>query len=199
MILVECRSRLTCHCRISLQQWVWEVCFPTGKSDTSNGNDMVFMETLLRRIEESGIPAHSPIEQRWTASSSSLMSPAHSRSGDVLFSWVGIIMYLPSDNEGQRRDITDRFRGQYCNLLKDVGLPVNAASHWAKLERPRSAWEAIDMHLLINSRFPLARFNDARSLWDPHNILTSPDLALVLGKPMQDESLLSKWKHRKDL
>jgi L-galactono-1,4-lactone dehydrogenase len=159
---------------------------------------MIFMETLLRRIEESGIPAHSPIEQRWTASSSSLMSPAHSRSGDVLFSWVGIIMYLPSDDEAQRRDITDRFRGEYCNLLRDVGLPINAASHWAKLERPRSAWEAIDMRLMINSRYPLAKFNDTRALWDPHNILTSPDMTLVLGTPKKHESLLSKLKHKTD-
>ena len=107
-------------------------------------------------------------------------------------------MYLPSDDEGQRRDITNLFRNQYCNLLQDVGLPVNAASHWAKLERPRSAWEAIDIHLFINLRYPLVKFNDTRALWDPHNILTSPDMTLVLGKPKKIESLLSKWRHRND-
>lgn len=165
-----------------LQQWVWEVCFSTGDQDKNNGNDMYFMENLLRRIEMSGIPAHSPIEQRWTASSSSLMSPAHGTENEI-FSWVGIIMYLPSDDEKQRHEITDRFRNDYCSLLKRVGLPVNAASHWAKLERPHSAWEILDMHASLSSKFPLSKFNEARGLWDPHNILTSPSMTRVLGLP----------------
>ena len=55
------------------QQWVLEMCFPTGTQQTNNGNDMKFMAELLEGIEQHGIPAHSPIEQRWTASSSSLM------------------------------------------------------------------------------------------------------------------------------
>jgi len=168
-----------------LQQWVWEVCFPTGTYDENNGNDIYFMENLLRRIELYGIPAHSPIEQRWTAASSSLMSPAHGK-GDELFSWVGIIMYLPSDDETQRRDITNRFTGEYCGVLSDVGHAVKAASHWAKLERPRNAWQALDMHMFISSKYPLAKFNDTRALWDPNNILTSPHMTLVLGLPKKE-------------
>ena len=58
---------------ISFKQWVLEVCFPTGTQEQSNGNDMKFMIDLLQGIEREGIPAHSPIEQRWTASSSSFM------------------------------------------------------------------------------------------------------------------------------
>lgn len=170
---------------LALQQWVWEVCFPTGKYDKNNGNDMIFMHTLLQRIEQYGIPAHSPIEQRWTASSSSLMSPAHGKNDD-LFSWVGIIMYLPSDDESQRREITEHFSGRYCNLLKNVGLPVKAASHWAKLERPHTAWQALDMNVFLNSKYPLAKFNDLRSQWDPNNILTSPTMTLILGKPKKE-------------
>mmetsp|Transcript_322 Transcript_322/g.561 ORF Transcript_322/g.561 Transcript_322/m.561 type:complete len:603 (+) Transcript_322:83-1891(+) len=176
------------------QQWVWEVCFPTGKYEKNNGNDMIFMQTLLQRIEDYGIPAHSPIEQRWTAASSSLMSPAHGKD-DEIFSWVGIIMYLPSDDEFQRREITERFTGEYCSLLKDVGLPIKAASHWAKLERPHTAWQALDTHLFLKSKYPLAQFNDLRWQWDPDNILTSPNMTLVLGKPKKEsraEKILDK-------
>jgi L-galactono-1,4-lactone dehydrogenase len=164
-----------------MQQWVWEICFPTGEYENDNGNDMKFMDDLLRQIEESGIAAHSPIEQRWTASSSSLMSPAHGL-GNELHSWVGIIMYLPSDDERQRRDITDSFTGKYCDLFRNIGTDVNATSHWAKLERPNSVWQLLDLQLFLNERYPLSKFNEARSILDPNNILTSPNLSLILGQ-----------------
>ena len=54
---------------------------------------MRYMLRLLDIIEREGIPAPAPIEQRWTAGSSSLLSPARSTAEDALFSWVGIIMY----------------------------------------------------------------------------------------------------------
>ena len=70
------------------QQWVFEVCFPTGSYDQNSGNDMEFMENLLTKIESEKIPAHAPIEQRWSANSKSLMSPAHGPDGS-LHCWVG--------------------------------------------------------------------------------------------------------------
>jgi len=143
---------------------------------------MEFMENLLRGIEERGIPAHSPIEQRWTASSSSLMSPAHGPL-DGLHSWVGIINYLPTDDERQRRQITELFKGRYCDLMRDVGTAVNATSHWAKLERPASVWKLVDLQLFLQSRFPVQKFNRARAFYDPKNILSSPLIDMVLGKP----------------
>lgn len=121
------------------QQWVWEVCFSTGTQEENNGNDIDFMLRLMEGIEANDIPAHSPIEQRWSASSSSLMSPAYGRP-EGLHSWVGIISYLPSDDPRQRQDITDLFTGKYCELLKEVGQRVDAASHWAKIERPNCKW-----------------------------------------------------------
>jgi L-galactono-1,4-lactone dehydrogenase len=72
------------------QQWVFEVCFPTGTYDDNAGHDMQFMESLLNKIESSMIPAHAPIEQRWSANSSSLMSPAHGPEGG-LHCWVGYV------------------------------------------------------------------------------------------------------------
>lgn len=164
------------------QQWVWEVCFPTGSSYESNGHDMEFMEKLLAGIEELGIAAHSPIEQRWSSSSSSLMSPAHGPP-DGLHSWVGIIMYLPSENERQRREITDRFKGQYCDLLRTVGKDVNAASHWAKLELPDTVWKILDLQESMQSRYPVNSFNETRRFLDPQNILSNQLINLAMGTP----------------
>lgn len=147
---------------------------------------MLFMERLLAAIEEQRIPAHAPIEQRWSASSSSLLSPAHG-APDGLHSWVGIINYLPAaasdDNERQRRAITDLFTGQYCDLLHAVGADFNIASHWAKIERPASVWKLVDVQLFLANRFPLSRFNELRATLDPKNILASPLINLLLGKP----------------
>lgn len=164
------------------QQWVFEVCFPTGTQDENNGNDIEFMEKLMEGIEKYKIPAHSPIEQRWTASSSSLMSPAHGKP-DGLHSWVGIINYLPTEDENQRKAITDRFLGQYSDLVRSVGKPTRTVSHWAKLEEPKSAWKAVDLKMLYQERYPVLEFNKARAKLDPKNLLSNPLLNLALGKP----------------
>lgn len=161
---------------------MFEVCFPTGTQEQNNNNDIEFMENLLRGIEEHKIPAHSPIEQRWSASSSSLMSPAHGAEGG-LHCWVGIINYLPSEDEDQRSKITNLFTGRYCDLVRSVGKPVSVVSHWAKLEEPRSVWKAVDLSLFYQERFPVVDFNKVRAKLDPNNILSNPLLDRVLGKP----------------
>jgi L-galactono-1,4-lactone dehydrogenase len=164
------------------QQWVFEVCFATGTQSENNNNDMEFMQELLKKIEENGIPAHSPIEQRWSASSSSPMSPAHGPP-DALFTWVGIINYLPTDDPKQRSDITRLFTGKYCDLVRTIGRPLKSVSHWAKLEEPQSVWKAVELKTLYLDRFPIAEFNAVRGLYDPKNVMSSPMLNLVLGKP----------------
>jgi L-galactono-1,4-lactone dehydrogenase len=148
------------------------------------------MQELLRQIEEKNIPAHSPIEQRWSASSSSLMSPAHGPRDDGLFTWVGIINYLPSDDPEQRKAITKLFTGPYCDLVRKIGRPMKAVSHWAKLEEPQSIWKTVELKSLYMDRFPIAEFDAARGLYDPKNILSSPLLNLVLGNP----TLSALWK-----
>jgi L-galactono-1,4-lactone dehydrogenase len=174
------------------QQWVWEVAFSTGTLDENNGNDMQFMQILLQSIEERQIPAPAPIEQRWTASSSSLMSPAHG-TPDELHSWVGIIMYLPSpDDELQRREITERFKGDYCDLLRSISLDVNAASHWAKLEMPTSMWELVDLQQQMKRKFPLRLFEKARKMLDPRDILGNPLIDLVFGSKLKNTTNNSK-------
>jgi L-galactono-1,4-lactone dehydrogenase len=167
------------------QQWVWEVAFATGTQTENNGNDMAVMEQLLQGIEDREIPAHSPIEQRWTASSSSLMSPAHGPE-DGLHSWVGIIMYLPQDDvANQRRPITELFTGPYCSLLRSIGQHYDYASHWAKLELPKSLWSLVDLQGELGRRYPLQLFKRARKMLDPKDILGNPLLNLVFASNMK--------------
>ena len=71
--------------------------------------DLDYVEELLSRLERQGIPAPSPIEQRWTSASTSALSPASAPNAlDTLFSWVGIIMYLPTEDDKQRKAITTK-------------------------------------------------------------------------------------------
>mmetsp|Transcript_16933 Transcript_16933/g.38840 ORF Transcript_16933/g.38840 Transcript_16933/m.38840 type:complete len:616 (+) Transcript_16933:226-2073(+) len=168
------------------QQWVYEVCFPTGTQDENDNNDMKFMEDLLQKIEENDIPAHSPIEQRWTCGSTSPMSPA-SGTEESLYTWVGIINYLPSEDPVQRRDITQLFNTKYTDLVRHIGRPLMAVSHWSKLEQPTTVWKAVELKTLYLERFPLAEFNTLRGIYDPDNILSNPLLDLVLGNPIPSD------------
>ena len=174
-----------------------EVCFPTGTFEENNGRDMEFMDTLLKNIEERGIPAHAPIEQRWTCSSSSRMSPAFGPPG-ALFSWVGIIMYLPisesEKDEQSRKDITNRFKGEYCDLLRDIGQlsKFQAVSHWAKMEVPNTITDLIQLKQSLGSKYPLDEFNALRLEYDPKNILGNDLLNLALGSPGSKDP----WKPR---
>jgi L-galactono-1,4-lactone dehydrogenase len=158
---------------------------------------MGFMDALLKNIEERGIPAHAPIEQRWTSSSSSKMSPAFGPPGD-LFSWVGIIMYLPiSESDGidqLRRDITNRFNGEYCDLLREIGKDpkYKAVSHWAKLEIPSTVNDLVQLKKCIGNKYPLDDFNALRLEYDPKNILGNHWTHLIIGSPGSKDP----WKSR---
>lgn len=70
------------------QQWVSETCFPAGTLAKPNMKDIEYIEQVMQLIEKEHIPAPAPIEQRWTASSKSPMSPASSLAEDDIFSWV---------------------------------------------------------------------------------------------------------------
>ena len=73
---------------------------------------------------------------RWTAASSSEMSPAYSSNKNDVFTWVGIIMYLPSQlTDTQKEKITQNFR-LYSKLISPLVEKYNGTVHWAKLELP---------------------------------------------------------------
>ena len=166
------------------QQWVFEVCFPTGTIEEDTGADMEYMERLLEGIENEQIAAPAPIEQRWSTSSSSLMSPAHGPPNG-LHSWIGIIMYLPPEDvagAGERNRITEAFTTQYSDLMRKVGMEFNYASHWSKLEIPKgSVWDLVDLQLHYAQKYPLELFHKVRSMLDPRGILINPLLELALG------------------
>ena len=142
---------------------------------------MQFMKDLLEGIEKHGIAAHSPIEQRWSVSSSSLLSPAFGPP-DGLHCWVGIIMYLPTDEESQRRDITRAFKNEYCCLMKHVGEKVDAASHWAKLEMPNTPEGIQELQRHMRARYPVKYFNFARYTLDPTNLLSNDLVNAAFGE-----------------
>ena len=132
------------------EQLVMEFCFPIGTLQQLNGapsstcvtdgKDLAFVQKLLTLIETAGIPAPSPIEQRWTASSTAYMSPAYAaRAVDQqILSWVGVIMYLPpNQSEAQRQSITAQFRS-YLEIIQPLLEEYDAHAHWAKIEIPTS-------------------------------------------------------------
>lgn len=89
------------------QQWVLEVAFPMGTFSKPTTSDLDFIEDIMNLIEKNRIPAHSPIEHRWSSSSSSQLSPVHGISKDDLHSWIGVIHYLPTDDAKMRQEITE--------------------------------------------------------------------------------------------
>lgn len=154
------------------QQWVFEVAFPCGTQVSPNHKDIQYMEELLKHIKKNNIPAPSPIEQRWSSGSSSSMSPS-SGSPESLFSWVGIIMYLPEGQgeEEKRMDVTRRFM-DYRNIVdKNLLSRYDAVEHWAKIEIPETPSETRAMRTRLEKRYPIAEFQQARKEVDPHNIL----------------------------
>ena len=129
------------------------------------------MLRLLDIIESEGIPAPAPIEQRWTAGSTSLLSPARSLEEDALFSWVGIIMYLPSDDEHVRKSISDAFRQYKGRCESDLWPVYGALEHWAKVEGDARVQERLKERLGDDA---LTRFAAARATYDPQRLLSNP-------------------------
>jgi len=180
------------------QQWVYEVCFPVGTYGMPNEKSMSFMEELLKEIESNNVPAPAPIEQRWTSGSKSPLSPASVITGkdycessyeanNALFSWVGVIMYLPSedlDPTGYRRDfITESFKDQYCKLVRKVGSKYGLMCHWAKLEIPNGEDEEV-IAQSVRDRFGprvCEVYNKARDMYDPKRLLSNQLIAKVFG------------------
>ncbi|KAI3471329.1 hypothetical protein Pfo_030694 [Paulownia fortunei] len=155
------------------QQWVSETCFPAGTLSKPSMKDLEFIEKLMQIIEKENIPAPAPIEQRWTASSRSLMSPAYSSSEDDIFSWVGIIMYLPTMDARQRKEITEEFF-HYRHLTQaNLWDQYSAYEHWAKIEVPKDKDELAALQARLRKRFPVDAYNQARKELDPNRIFSN--------------------------
>jgi len=165
------------------QQWVLEMAFPVGTLDEPTFADLNFVTELKSKLEEANIPAPAPIEQRWTSSSTSYMSPAYSENEKELFSWVGIIMYLPpGQDDNEREKITRRFE-DYADIMRTVGKKYGAVPHWAKIELPGLVRGKISNEQYVNKlnqlkeslqeRYDTKRFSSARKVLDPDHILSN--------------------------
>ncbi|CAK9185912.1 unnamed protein product [Ilex paraguariensis] len=155
------------------QQWVSEICFPAGTLSKPSMKDLEYIEELTQVIEKEGIPAPAPIEQRWTARSRSSMSPASSSREDDIFSWVGIIMYLPTMDARQRRQITEEFFHYRHVTQTQLWDQYSAYEHWAKVEVPKDKEELSALQARLRKRFPVDAYNKARKELDPNQILSN--------------------------
>ncbi|KAL3675189.1 hypothetical protein R1sor_025137 [Riccia sorocarpa] len=155
------------------QQWVSEVAFPVGTLRKPDLNDVKYMEEVLKLIQEKKIPAPAPIEQRWTASSRSPMSPAYSDSAGDIFSWVGVIMYLPTSDDAQRKTITDAFMEYRKSTHLHLWDKYQAREHWAKIEVPEDNSELVWVQRMLEKKYPVDYFNQARQRYDPHHVLSN--------------------------
>lgn len=188
------------------QQWVSEVAFPVHRQSTSNdvtGSshvDVEYMIKLLHMIDRENIPAPAPIEQRWSAPSTSPMSPASekpNRDLPPLYSWVGIIMYLPdasniaesskgSLNAGavasSRKAITAAFEHYKRLCERHLWSDVRAVEHWAKTELPKNNDELASLRSRISDKYPVVAFNAIRELFDPRRILSNELTDAMFGE-----------------
>ncbi|XP_075474722.1 L-galactono-1,4-lactone dehydrogenase, mitochondrial-like isoform X1 [Primulina tabacum] len=155
------------------QQWVSEICFPVGTLKKPNMRDLEYIEQLMQLIERENIPAPAPIEQRWTAGSKSLMSPAYSSSEDDIFSWVGIIMYLPTTDARQRKEITEEFFHYRKLTQATLWDKYSAYEHWAKIEVPKDKDELAALQARLRKKYPVDAYNKARRELDPNRILSN--------------------------
>ncbi|CAI0439822.1 unnamed protein product, partial [Linum tenue] len=156
--------------------WVSETCFPAGSLSKPSMKDLEYIEDLKQLIEKRRIPAPAPIEQRWTARSRSHMSPASSSTEDEIFSWVGIIMYLPTMDGRQRKDITDEFFHYRRLTQTELWDKYSAYEHWAKIEVPRDKEEQAALQARLRERFPVDAYNTARKELDPNRIFANNKL-----------------------
>nr|AAT67210.1 mitochondrial L-galactono-1,4-lactone dehydrogenase [Rosa roxburghii] len=166
------------------QQWVSETCFPAGTLAKPSMKDLEYIADLKQLIEKEEIPAPAPIEQRWTASTKGPMSPASSSREDDIFSWVGIIMYLPTTDARQRKDITEEFF-HYRHLTQTrLWDTYSSYEHWAKIEVPKDREQLTALQARLRKRFPVDAYNKARTELDPNRILSNIKLEKLF--PLSD-------------
>jgi L-galactono-1,4-lactone dehydrogenase len=100
------------------------------------------------------------------------MSPAYSTNPNQVFSWVGIIMYLPSElNDVDKEAIKQKFT-QYKQLLQPLCDEYKAVPHWAKIEMI-SDNDKYNKHMLtlLQQKYDMDTFKSIREAVDPNCIL----------------------------
>jgi L-galactono-1,4-lactone dehydrogenase len=158
------------------EQHVLEVCFPMGsawRKDHRQAQDVDAVKKILRVIEEQKLPAASPIEQRWTSSSTSTMSPASSDNREDTFTWIGIIQYIPADaDETLKNEVKQAFE-RYVEAIEPILEEYKAVPHWAKIEPIQGEGERKQKQKeAIAARYNLKEFREAKKELDPNNLFS---------------------------
>eukprot|EP01060_Flectonema_neradi_P026563 TRINITY_DN3564_c0_g1_i1.p1 TRINITY_DN3564_c0_g1~~TRINITY_DN3564_c0_g1_i1.p1 ORF type:complete len:514 (+),score=101.61 TRINITY_DN3564_c0_g1_i1:48-1589(+) len=147
-------------------QWVYEVCIPSGTLSHPSTSGTDYVRELLALLKANpSIPAPSPIETRFTSASSALLSPAYSSDSTSLFTWVGIIMYIP---DGERDAVTASFE-RYKQLTNPLQQKYKATPHWAKIEFSDSFAAS---RIKSAAAEPLRELSEARRTYDPNSVLS---------------------------
>jgi uncharacterized membrane-anchored protein YhcB (DUF1043 family) len=86
--------------------------------------------------------------------------------------WIGIIMYLPTQNPELRRAIEAMFN-EYAGLMDDLGKKYKMVPHWAKTEIPNSIHDLEELRNLLNETYDLDEYRQIRHDLDPRGILAN--------------------------
>lgn len=129
-------------------------------------NDLQFMKELYEFFEKNNIPAHSPIEQRWTLSSRSWLSPAYSENPNDVYCWVGLlIMHLHRQSLEESQKCLKKF-DEISAQLAPLIEKYNGFAHWAKIE---SEIHSKFYRRRAHERFAkIERFKQLRKEMDPN-------------------------------
>jgi L-galactono-1,4-lactone dehydrogenase len=153
------------------EQCVSEVAAPCGTRARPSGADIAFARDTLALIRAGSVPAPCPIEQRWSAASAAPMSPVHSANANDLFTWIGIIMYLPpagspsGPDAARRAAVRTAFEAYRAQWMAKVGDRYSAADHWAKIEVPPTEAQLVALRAKLRQRYPVDAFNAARCVF----------------------------------
>jgi len=161
-------------------QWVLENCIPCGSIKAPSHADIDYMVEIKKTIERERIAAASPIEQRWTSSSSSPLSPAYSPNKDDIFTWVGVIMYITG--EETEEEVRQKFK-EYAKLHADQTFRYGGCFHWGKIDLAfhEGAERLQALRQQMKKRFDVDSFLAARKQLDPKGILSNKLVETTFG------------------
>ncbi len=155
----------------------------------SPGHDLDLASDLLGAAERLGIAAHSPIEQRWSSGSRSLLSPVYTEAPEpeaAPFTWINFIMYLTDDDSALDAVITEAFDDYYVKMLTELSPKYELREHLAKTEVADSN-RALLAARNRRDADRLRRFAKLRAQFDPKAVFLSKEVANILGQEMPEK------------
>ncbi|GJP34310.1 hypothetical protein CLOM_g18753 [Closterium sp. NIES-68] len=101
---------------------------------------------------------------------------------DDVYSWVGIIMYLPSNDPDQRAAITKHFLDYKFLTARRLWDKYGAHEHWAKIEIPSNAGTREWLVSRVARDCSVGKFNEYRRKLDPRNVLANEMLDVLFPR-----------------